>query len=126
MPCRSHCSKRPMRRHGIMEISHSRWRSLHPERALDPGFWMHDALTFVEALIEQGTDFIGVLVNGFRSPPRRGSKTKERSRLYYVAEAVGRRGPVLATGAIYHVEDGQNALAADVNFITLGALIIEP
>ena len=98
-----------------------------PEEALDPGLSMDDALAFIEALIERGTDFIDVLVNDFRSPPRRGAMPKDRSRLYYIAEAVAGRVPVLAGGAIYTEEDGRNALATGVDFITLGrALIIEP
>ena len=98
-----------------------------PEEALEPGLSMDDALAFVEALIEQGTDFIDVLVNDFRSPPRRGAMTKDRSRLEYIAEAVGGRVPMLAGGAIYTEEEGRDALATGVNFITLGrALIIEP
>ena len=98
-----------------------------PEEALEPGLSMDDALAFIEALIKQGTDFIDVLVNDFRSPPRRGAMMKDRSRLYYIAEAVGGRVPVLAGGAIYTEEDGRNALATGVDFITLGrALIIEP
>ena len=98
-----------------------------PEEALEPGLLMDDALAFVEALIEQGTDFIDVLVNDFRSPPRRGAMTKDRSRLYYIAEAVGGRVSVLAGGAIYTEEEGREALATGVDFITLGrALIIEP
>ena len=52
---------------------------------------------------------------------------KDRSRLYFIAEAVGGRVPVLAGGAIYTEEDGRSALATGVDFITLGrALIIEP
>ena len=98
-----------------------------PEEALEPGLSMDDALAFVEALIEHGTDFIDVLVNDFRSPPRRGVMTKDRSRLYYIAEAVGGRVPVLAGGAIYTEAEGRDALATGVDFITLGrALIIEP
>ena len=98
-----------------------------PEEALEPGLSMDDALAFVEALIEHGTDFIDVLVNDFRSPPRRGTMTKDRSRLYSIAEAVAGRVPVLAGGAIYTEEDARAALATGVNFITLGrALIIEP
>ena len=86
-----------------------------------------DALAFVEALIERGADFIDVLVNDFRSPPRRGTMKKERSRLHYIAEAVDRRVPVLASGAIYTEDDGRDALSTGVDFITLGrALIIEP
>ena len=98
-----------------------------PEEALDPGLSMDDALVFIKALIGQGTDFIDVLVNDFRSPPRRGAMTKDRSRLYYIAEAVDGRVPVLAGGAIYTEEEGRNALATGIDFITLGrALIIEP
>ena len=98
-----------------------------PEEALDPGLTMDDALAFVEALIDHGTDFIDVLVNDFRSPPRRGAMTKDRSRLNYIAEAVGQRVPVMAGGAIFTEEDGREALATGVDFITLGrALIIEP
>ena len=98
-----------------------------PEEALEPGLTMDDALAFVEALINRGADFIDVLVNDFRSPPRRGAMTKDRSRLEYIAEAVDGRAPVLAGGAIYTEEDGRNALATGVDFITLGrALIIEP
>ena len=98
-----------------------------PEEALEPGLTMDDALVFVEALINQGTHFIDVLVNDFRSPPRRGAMAKDRSRLAYIAEAVAGRVPVLAGGAIYTEEDGRNALATGVDFITLGrALIIEP
>ena len=98
-----------------------------PEEALEPGLTMDDALAFVEALIVQGTDFIDVLVNDFRSPPRRGAMTKDRSRLNYIAEAVGGRVPVLAGGAIYTEQDGRAAMATGVDFITLGrALIIEP
>ena len=98
-----------------------------PEEALEPGLTMDDALAFVEALVDQGTDFIDVLVNDFRSPPRRGAMTKDRSRLCYIAETVAGRVPVLAGGAIYTEEDGRNALATGVDFITLGrALIIEP
>ena len=98
-----------------------------PEEALEPGLSMDDALAFVEALIEHGTDFIDVLVNDFRSPPRRGAMTKDRSRLCYIAEAVGGRVPVLAGGAIYTEEDGRDAMATGVDLITLGrALIIEP
>ena len=98
-----------------------------PEEALEPGLTMDDALAFVEALIERGADFIDVLVNDFRSPPRRGAMTKERSRLHYIAEAVDRRVSVLAGGAIYTEDDGRDALSTGVDFITLGrALIIEP
>ena len=98
-----------------------------PEEALEPGLTMDDALAFVEALIDHGTDFIDVLVNDFRSPPRRGGMTKNRSRLCYIAEAVGGRVPVFGGGSIYTEEDGRNALATGVDFITLGrALIIEP
>ena len=98
-----------------------------PEEALEPGLTMDDALAFVEALIDQGTHFIDVLVNDFRSPPRRGAMAKDRSRLAYIAEAVAGRVPVLAGGAIYTEEDGRKALATGVDFITLGrALIIEP
>ena len=98
-----------------------------PEEALEPGLSMDDALAFVEALINQGTDFIDVLVNDFRSPPRQGAMTKDRSRLCYIAEAVGGRVPVLAGGSIYTEEEGRDALATGVDFITLGrALIIEP
>ena len=98
-----------------------------PEEALEPGLTMDDALAFVEALIDQGTDFIDVLVNDYRSPPRRGAMTKDRSRVEYIAEAVGGRVPVLAGGAIYTEEDGRAAMATGVDFITLGrALIIEP
>lgn len=98
-----------------------------PEEALEPGLSMDDALAFVEALIDHGTDFIDVLVNDFRSPPRRGAMTKDRSRLYYIAEAAAGRVPVLAGGAIYTEEDGRDAMATGVDFITLGrALIIEP
>ena len=98
-----------------------------PEEALEPGLSMDDGLAFVEALIDHGTDFIDVLVNDYRSPPRRGAMTKERSRLCYIAEAVGGRVPVLAGGAIYTEEEGRDALATGVDFITLGrALIIEP
>ncbi len=98
-----------------------------PEEALEPGLTMDDALAFVEALIERGVGFIDVLVNDFRSPPRRGAMTKERSRLHYIAEAVDRRVSVLAGGAIYTEDDGRDALSTGVDFITLGrALIIEP
>ena len=98
-----------------------------PEEALEPGLSMDDALAFVEALIENGADFIDVLVNDFRSPPRRGAMTKDRSRLCYIAEAVGGRVPVLAGGGIYTEAEGRDALATGVDFITLGrALIIEP
>ena len=98
-----------------------------PEEALEPGLTMDDALAFVEALIEHGTDFIDVLVNDFRSPPRRGVMAKDRSRLEYIAEAVAGRVPVLAGGAIYTEGDGRAAMATGVDFITLGrALIIEP
>ena len=98
-----------------------------PEEALEPGLTMDDALAFVEALIEHKTDFIDVLVNDFRSPPRQGAMIKDRSRLHYIAEAVGGRVPVLAGGAIYTEAEGRDALATGVDFITLGrALIIEP
>lgn len=98
-----------------------------PEEALGSGLSMDDALAFVEGLIEHGTDFIDVLVNDYRSPPRRGAMTKDRSRLCYIAEAAGGRVPVLAGGAIYTEAEGRDALATGVDFITLGrALIIDP
>ena len=98
-----------------------------PEEALEPGLTMDDALAFVDALIDRGTDFVDVLVNDFRSPPRRGAMAKDRSRLCHIVEAAGGRVPVLAGGAIYTEEDGRQALATGVDFITLGrALIIEP
>ena len=98
-----------------------------PEEALEPGLSMDDALAFVGALIDQSADFIDVLVNDFRSPPRRGAMTKDRSRLFYIVKAVGGRVPVLAGGAIYTEEEGRDALATGVDFITLGrALIMDP
>jgi 2,4-dienoyl-CoA reductase-like NADH-dependent reductase (Old Yellow Enzyme family) len=98
-----------------------------PEEALDPGLTMDDALAFVEALIDRGTDYIDVLVNDFRSPPRRGSMPKDRSRLSYIAEAVAGRVPVLGGGAVSTEADALEALATGIDFVTLGrALIIEP
>ena len=98
-----------------------------PEEALEPGLSMDDALAFVEALIERGCDFIGVLVNGFRSSTRGGAMAKGRSRLAYIAQAVGGRTSVLADGAIFTEKDGRSALATGADFATFEhALIIEP
>ncbi|TCM07417.1 NADH-dependent flavin oxidoreductase [Sphingomonas sp. PP-CC-3G-468] len=98
-----------------------------PEEALDPGLTMDDALAFVDALVDQGSDYIDVLVNDFRSPPRRGSMQKDRSRLCHIAQTVAKRVPVLAGGAIYTEADAHEALAMGVDFVTMArALIIDP
>jgi 2,4-dienoyl-CoA reductase-like NADH-dependent reductase (Old Yellow Enzyme family) len=98
-----------------------------PEEALEPGLTMDDALAFVEALIEQGTDYIDVLVNDFRNPPRRGAMAKDRSRLCFLAEAVAGRVPLLAGGEIHTEADALEALETGIDFVTLGReMIIDP
>lgn len=98
-----------------------------PEEELEPGLTMDDAMAFVDALIGQKVDFIDVLVNDYRNPPRRGAMAKDRSRLCFLAEAVAGRVPLLAGGEIHTEDDALAALNTGIDFITLGrALIIDP
>lgn len=98
-----------------------------PEEALEPGLTMDDALAFVDALIDQGTDYIDVLVNDYRNPPRRGAMPTDRSRLCFLAEAVAGRVPLLAGGEIHTEADALDALQTGIDFVTLGReMIIDP
>ncbi|WJY15499.1 hypothetical protein PCO82_01935 [Pectobacteriaceae bacterium CE90] len=88
---------------------------------------MDDALAFVDALIDQGTDYIDVLVNDYRNPPRRGAMPTDRSRLCFLAEAVAGRVPLLAGGEIHTEADALDALQTGIDFVTLGReMIIDP
>lgn len=98
-----------------------------PEENLENGLTMDEALVFVDALIDAGTDYIDILLNDYRSPPRVGSMPKDKSRLALIAARIGGRVPVLAGGSIYTEKQALEALEAGADVVTLGrALIIEP
>ena len=100
-----------------------------PEEALDPGLTMDDALALVEALAELKTDFVDVLVNDYRSIPRRAARAENLSdtRLSLIRRQLSGRAVLLGGGSIFKAEEGLAALNTGVDVITLGReMIIDP
>ena len=99
-----------------------------PEEALDPGLTMDDALLLVEALAAAKVDFIDVLVNDYRSRPRRASPEHiPFTRLSLISRQLAGRTVLLGGGSIFQAEDGLAALQTGIDVITLGReMIVDP
>ena len=99
-----------------------------PEEALNPGLGMEDALAFTEAMVRSGVDFIDVLVNDYRSKPRRARQEDlPFSRLSLISRQVAGRTVLLGGGSIFEADDGLAALQTGIDIITVGReMIIDP
>ena len=97
-----------------------------PEEPETPGLTMEDALLLTDALANKGLDYIHVLVNDYRSKPRRGIEDN-RTRLEIIKEKAGKRVPVIGGGSIFTPEEALETYQTGVEMIALAReLIIEP
>jgi 2,4-dienoyl-CoA reductase-like NADH-dependent reductase (Old Yellow Enzyme family) len=97
-----------------------------PEEPETPGITMSDTLRLVDALANEGLDYLHVSQTDYKAVPRRGIEDN-RTRLEIIQERVGDQVPVIGVGSIYHAEDALNAYKTGVPLLALGReLIIDP
>lgn len=94
-----------------------------PEEAETPGITMDDTLALVDALADQGLDYLHVSLQDFWSKPRRGSNL-EKMRIELLQETIGGRVPLIGVGSILTADDALKAHQAGVPLVALGREII--
>ncbi len=97
-----------------------------PEEAETPGITMDDTLALVDALSNEGLDYLHVSLQDFWSKPRRGSNV-EKTRIELLQETIAERVPLIGVGSLYSAEDALKAVQTGLPLIALGReMIIDP
>ena len=99
---------------------------LSPEERENPGIILEDTLTLVDALTNQGLDYIHVSLGEFFQRPMR-DKESTTPIIEMIKGKVNGRTPIIGVGSIYSAEDAEKAFSSDIPLIALGReLIIDP
>lgn len=97
-----------------------------PEEPETPGITMADTLVLIDALTDNGLDYLHVSLQDFWSTPRRGIEDS-RSRIEIIQERVGSRVPIIGVGSIYTADEALKAIETGIPLIALGReIIIDP
>ncbi|MCZ8522653.1 NADH-dependent flavin oxidoreductase [Paenibacillus mucilaginosus] len=97
-----------------------------PEEAETPGITMEDTFVLVDALTEEGLDYLHISLMDFRSEPRRGADAS-KTRLEWVQERIGGKVPLIGVGSIHRPEEAAEVLEKGVPLVAIGReLIMEP
>lgn len=97
-----------------------------PEEPGDDGITMDDSFRLVEALIEQGMDYLHVSLQDFWSLPRRGAD-ESRTRMAWFQERYGSQVTFIGVGGLHTADDVLKAQESGIPLIALGReLIVDP
>ncbi|PLT27462.1 NADH-dependent flavin oxidoreductase [Peribacillus deserti] len=97
-----------------------------PEEPETPGITMADTLQLIDALSDQGLDYLHISLQDYTSVPRRGVEDT-RSRLEIIQKRAGNKVPVIGVGSILTADDAIKAFQTGVPLLALGReLIMDP
>ncbi|WP_310551011.1 NADH-dependent flavin oxidoreductase [Paenibacillus glufosinatiresistens] len=98
-----------------------------PEEAETPGLTMSDTFALLDALAEEGVDYLHVSLRKFDSLPHRGTEDS-RPALRQIVDRVAGRAPVIGVGSLYTAEAALQALEeTGADLVALGRpLLIDP
>lgn len=97
-----------------------------PEEPETPGITMAETFALVDALKEEGLDYLHVSLQELWSLPRRGTEDS-RPRIEQIVDRVGRELPVIGVGSLYTADDALKSLDSGISLVALGRpLLIEP
>ncbi|WNS42470.1 NADH-dependent flavin oxidoreductase [Paenibacillus sp. MMS20-IR301] len=97
-----------------------------PEEPETPGITMAETFTLVDALTEEGLDYLHVSLMELWSLPRRGTEDS-RPRIEQLVDRVSGKVPVIGVGSLYTAADALKALGSGISLVALGRpLLIDP
>lgn len=97
-----------------------------PEEPEANGITMADTFALIDALKEEGLDYLHVSLNELWSLPRRGTEDP-RPRIEQIVERVGSALPVIGVGSLYTADEALKSLDSGISLVALGRpLLIEP
>lgn len=97
-----------------------------PEEPETPGITMADTFALIDALKEEGLDYLHASLMELWSLPRRGTEDA-RPRIEQIVDRVGGAVPVIGVGSLYKPEDALKSLDTGISLVALGRpLLIDP
>lgn len=97
-----------------------------PEEPETPGITMAETFALVDALKEEGLDYLHVSLMELWSLPRRGTEDS-RPRIQQIVDRAGGAVPVIGVGSLYTAEDALKSLDSGIDLVALGRpLLIDP
>lgn len=97
-----------------------------PEEPETPGITMAETFALIDALKEEGLDYLHASLMELWSLPRRGTED-ERPRIEQIVDRVGGAVPVIGVGSLYKPEDALKSLDTGISLVALGRpLLIDP
>ncbi|WP_019914804.1 NADH-dependent flavin oxidoreductase [Paenibacillus sp. HW567] len=97
-----------------------------PEEPETPGITMAETFALVDALKEEGLDYLHVSLQELWSLPRRGTDDS-RPRIEQIVDRAGSGLPVIGVGSLYTADDALKGLDSGISLVALGRpLLIEP
>ncbi|WP_219838552.1 NADH-dependent flavin oxidoreductase [Paenibacillus sp. R14(2021)] len=99
---------------------------ISPEEPDTNGLTMADAIRNIDALADQGLDYIHVALHDFWSTPRR-DVNDSRARMEIFNEVVGNRTALIGVGGIKTPENAAKALSTGVELVAIArGMLLEP
>ncbi|MHA6531819.1 NADH-dependent flavin oxidoreductase [Paenibacillus sp. BAC0078] len=97
-----------------------------PEEPETPGITMAETFALVDALKEEGLDYLHVSLQELWSLPRRGTEDS-RPRIEQIVDRAGSGLPVIGVGSLYTADAALKSLDSGISLVALGRpLLIEP
>ncbi|KWX69340.1 NADH-dependent flavin oxidoreductase [Paenibacillus riograndensis] len=97
-----------------------------PEEPETPGITMSETFALIDALKEEGLDYLHVSQMDLWSRPHRGTGDS-RPRIEQIVDRAGEGLPVIGVGSLYRAEDALKSLSSGISLVALGRpLLIEP
>lgn len=97
-----------------------------PEEPEANGLTMAETFVLIDALKEEGLDYLHVSLQELWSLPRRGTEDP-RPRIEQIVERVGSGLPVIGVGSLYTADEALKSLDSGISLVALGRpLLIEP
>ncbi|OKP93290.1 NADH-dependent flavin oxidoreductase [Paenibacillus sp. P3E] len=97
-----------------------------PEEPETPGITMAESFVLIDALKEEGLDYLHASLQELWSLPRRGTEDS-RPRIEQIVDRAGSGLPVIGVGSLYSADDALKGLTSGIRLVALGRpLLIEP
>lgn len=97
-----------------------------PEEPETPGITMAESFALIDALTEEGLDYLHVSLMELWSLPRRGTEDG-RPRIEQIVERTAGKAPVIGVGSLYTAADALKSLDSGISLVALGRpLLIDP
>ncbi|WP_438496227.1 NADH-dependent flavin oxidoreductase [Paenibacillus sp. IHBB 3054] len=97
-----------------------------PEEPETPGITMAETFALIDALKEEGLDYLHVSQQDLWSKPHRGTDDS-RPRIEQIVDRAGDDVPVIGVGSLYKADDALKSLETGISLVALGRpLLIDP